>query len=233
MGLFDRVGNVMKGMLGKAVQELESQNVDALIVNMEEEIEKHKKEAEEQIIGIMTSAERIKIELAKAEKTLGAIRVRKESAVKVQDEELLVEILMMEQEAEADYNRIKAEYDTVDANVKKIKEDHKLFESEMRAKQRELEAMKSEAEMAKLKENMNALNTEYVGNSKGSELKEDMDRIRNIVDNKTARANAVESLGNESVEMKMRRLDANASRDAALAKAKELLGKKESDTPSA
>lgn len=230
MGLFTRVGNVLKGMVGQAVENLESQNLDALIANLEEEMEQHKRKAEEQVVAIMTNVEKMKMELAKAEKDLVAIRSKKETAIKAQDQELLVEILMMEQEAETNYQRINREYQAIEGNLQKIKEDHKLFESEMRAKKRELEAMQAESKMAQMKENINSLNSKYVGNSEAGELKEDMDRIRNIVDNKTARANAVEALGNDSVEMKLKRLDANKSREDALAKARELLGKKDDNS---
>jgi phage shock protein A len=51
-----------------------------------------------------------------------------------------------------------------------------------------------------------------------------MDRARDLVNKKTARANAVESLGDTNMEMKLKRLDMDSARDRAKARADALLG---------
>jgi phage shock protein A len=99
------------------------------------------------------------------------------------------------------------------AEVAKIREDYKLFESEMSAKLNELKTLKSQAKMAQLRENINSVNARYTSrsNTVGS-VNESMDRARELVNRKTARANAVESLGDTNMDLKLKRLDMNSAK---------------------
>ena len=132
---------------------------------------------------------------------------------------------MQEEEYQATYETHKATYDTAMAEVSRIREDYKIFESEMSAKLNELKTLKSQAKMAQLRENINSVNAKYTSknNTVGS-VNESMDRARELVNKKTARANAVESLGDTNMELKLKRLDMNSARDRARARAEAMLG---------
>jgi len=228
MGFFSRLGSLIRGFFGLFVGGIEDRNPELLFEDIKNQIERARKEAEQQIIEIQTNAELIKIEMKSAEKNLTAIRARAEAAQKQGDKDLLVEVLMQEEEYQATYEAHKATYENAMAEVARIREDYKIFESEMNGKLNELRTLKSQAKMANLRENINSVNAKYTSkdNRVGS-LNANMDRAREIVNKKTARANAVESLNDTNVEMKLKRLDMNSARERARARAEAMLGKEQ------
>lgn len=224
MGLFKRIGALIRGFFGLFVGGLEEKNPEALIEDIKNQIDKAKKEAERQIIEIQTSAELIKIEMKNAEKNLNAVKARVESAQRQGDKDVLVEVLMQEEEYQTTFEAHKATYDNAMADVARVREDFKIFESEMSAKFNELKTLKSQAKMATLRQNINNVNAKYTSkNNKVGNINEKMDRARDIVNGKTARANAMESLSGGNMEMKLKRLDINSARDRASARAEALL----------
>ncbi len=225
MGFFSRLGALIRGFFGSLLGGVEENNPELLFEDIKMQIDRARKEAEQQILEIQTNAEMIKIEMRNAEKSLFTVKARVEAAQKTGDKELLIELLMHEEEYQATYETHKATYDTAMAEVAKIREDYKIFESEMSAKLNELKTLKSQAKMAQLRENINSVNARYTSrnNTVGS-VNESMDRARELVNKKTARANAVESLGDTNMDLKLKRLDMNSARDRAKARAEALLG---------
>lgn len=225
MGLFSRLGQMFRGFFGLFVGNLEERNPEALFEDIKNQIDKARRQAEQQIIEIQTSAEMIKIEMKTAEKNLIAIKARVESAQRVGDKELLVELLVQEEEYQTVYETHKATYENAMVQVEKIREDYKIFESEMNGKLNELKTLKSQAKMANLRENINSVNAQYTSkNSRVGNVNDSLDRARDIVNKKTARANAVESLNQDNLDMKLKKLDMNSTRDRARARAEALLG---------
>lgn len=225
MGLFSRIGAVIRGFFGMFVGGLEERNPEALFEDIKNQIEKARKQAEQQIVDIQTNAELIKIEVKTAERNLNAVKARIEAAQRQGDKDLLVELLVQEEEIQTTYETQKNTYDNAMADVARIREDYKVFESEMTAKLNELKTLKSQAKMAKLKENINSVNAQYSsGSNKIGNLNDTMDRARDIVNKQTARANAVESLNDNNTEMRLKKLDMNSARDRARARAEAMLG---------
>jgi len=224
MGFFSRLGSLIRGFFGLFVGGIEEKNPEVLFEDIKNRIEKARKEAEQQIIEIQTNAELIKIEMKNAEKNLNAVRARVEAAQKQGDKDLLVELLIQEEEYQNTYETHKATYDKAMEEVARIREDYKIFESEMNAKLNELKMLKSQAKMATLRENINSVNAQYTSkNSKIGSVNESMERAREIVNKKTARANAIESLNDNNMEMKLKRLDMNSARERAKARAEAML----------
>jgi phage shock protein A len=216
---------LIRGFFGLFVGGVEERNPELLFEDIKLQIDRARKEAEQQILDIQTNAEMIKIEMKNAEKNLMAVKARVEAAQKQGDKDILIEILMQEEEYQATYDTHKATYDTAMAEVARIREDYKIFESEMNAKLNELKTLKSQAKMAQLRENINSVNARYTSkNNTVGNVNESMDRARELVNKKTARANAVESLGDTNMEMKLKRLDMNSARDRARARAEAMLG---------
>jgi phage shock protein A len=224
MGLFSRLGALMRGFFGLFVGGIEDRNPELLFEDIKNQIDRARKEAEQQIIEIQTNAEMIKIEMKNAEKNLNAVKARVEAAQRQGDKEMLVELLVQEEEYQTVFETHKATYDGAMAEVAKIREDYKIFESEMNTRLNELRTLKSQAKMASLRENINSVNAQYTSkNSKVGSVNESMDRARELVNKKTARANAVESLNDNNMEMKLKRLDMTSARDRARARADAML----------
>lgn len=224
MGLFSRLGAVVRGFFGLVVGGIEEKNPDLLFEDIKNQIEKTRREAEHQIVEIQTNAELIKIEMKNAEKNLSTVKMRIEAAQRQGDVDILVELLMQEEECQNVYETHKATYESAVTEVAKIREDYKFFESEMIAKLNEIKSLKTQAKMAQLKENINSINAKYTarGNKVGA-VNDSIERAREIVNRKTARANAVESLNTDNVDMKLKKLDLNSARERAKARAEALL----------
>lgn len=225
MGFFSRLGSLIRGFFGLFVGGLEENNPNLLFEDIKSQINKARKEAEQQIIEIQTNAELIKIEMKNAEKNLNAIKSRIEAAQRQGDKEMLVELLIQEEEYQTVYETHKATHDNAIKEVEAIRENYKVFESEMTTKLNELKTLKTQEKMAKLKENINSVNARYTSkNNSVGNINENMDRAREIVNKKIARANAVESLNDNNTELKLKKLDMNSARDRARARAEALLG---------
>jgi phage shock protein A len=224
MSIFKRLGAMLRGFFGLFVGGLEENNPDILFEDIKNQIDKARKEAEQQIIEIQTNAEMIKIEMKSAQRNLNAVKARIEAAQKQGEKDILVELLMQEEEYQTTFEAHKATFDNAMVEVAKIKEDYKIFESEMSAKLNELKTLKSQAKMASLRENINSVNAKYASkNNRVGSVNESMDRAREIVNRKTARANAIESLNDTNMEMKLKKLDMNSARDRACARAEAML----------
>lgn len=224
MGLFSRLGALIRGFFGLFVGGMEDRNPEALFEDIKNQIDKARRDAEQQIIEIQTNAELIKIEMKNAEKNLNALRARIEAAQKQGDKDILIELLVQEEEYQTVYEAHKATYDNAMTEVAKIREDYKIFESEMSARLNELKTLKSQAKMATLRENINSVNAQYTSkNNRVGSVNDNMERARDLVNKKTAKANAVESLNDTNMEMKLKRLDMNSARDRAKARAEALL----------
>lgn len=224
MGMFSRLGAVIRGFFGLFVRGIEEKNPEALFEDIKNQIEKARKKAEQQIIDIQTNAELIKIEMKTAEKNLAAVRARIDAAQRQGDKELLVDLLMQEEEYQTTFETHKATYENAMAEVSRIREDYKIFESEMNSKLNELKTLKSQAKMAALRENINSVNASYTSkNNLVGQVNENMERAREIVNRKTARANAIESLSDTNTELKLKRLDINSARERAKARAEAML----------
>lgn len=224
MGLFSRIGALIRGFFGLFVRGLEERNPDLLFEDIKNQIEKARKQAEQQIIEIQTNAEMIKIEMKNAEKNLNAIKARVEAAQKQGDKELLIDLLVQEEEYQTLYETHKATYENAMAEVSRIKEDYKIFESEMNAKLNELRTLKSQAKIARLRENINSVSAQYSSkNSRIGSVNESLERAREIVNRKTARANAIETLNENNLDLKLKKLDMNSARERARARAEAML----------
>jgi len=224
MGLFSRLGAMIRGFFGLFVRNVEERNPDALIEDIRNQIEMARKDAEKQIIDIQTNAELMKIETRKSEKELDMIRTRIQTAKRQGQKDLLVELLIQEEDVQTVYDANKQAVDTAIAEVDRIKSDYKIFESDMNRKLNELRTLKSQAKVASLREDINSANARYSArNNRISKVNESMDRARDMVNTKTARANAMESLGEMNMETKLRRLDADSARERAMARAEALL----------
>lgn len=224
MGLFSRLGQMIRGFFGLFVSGLEKSNPDAMFEDIKNQIEKARREANDQIIEIQTNAELIKVEMKQAEKNLQAVQARIESAKAAGDQDLLVELLMQEEELQQIYEAHKATYDNATADVTKIREDFKVFESEMTQKLNEVKSLKTQNKLASLKENINSINAKYTakGNRIGN-INDSLEKAREMVNEKTARANAISSLNEDNIDMKLKKLDINSARERAKARAEAML----------
>jgi len=215
---------MIRGFFGLFVRNVEESNPDALIEDIRNQIDLARRDAEKQIIDIQTNAELMKIETKKSEKELELIRTRIQTAKRQGQKDMLVELLIHEEDAQTVFDANTEAVTAALSEVERIKSDYKIFESDMNRRLNELRTLKSQAKVAGLREDINAANARYSSrSSRIGKVNESMDRARDMVNTKTARANAMESLGEMNSETKFRRLDADSARERAVARAEALL----------
>jgi len=215
---------MIRGFFGLFVRDIEDKNPDALIEDIRNQIDLARRDAEKQIIDIQTNAELMKIETKKSEKELDLVRSRIETAKRQGQKDLLIELLIQEEDVQTVYDANLEAVTAALGEVDRIKSDYKIFESDMNRRLNELRTLKSQAKVAGLREDINSANARYSSRSnRVSKVNESMERARELVNTKTARANAMESLGEMSMETKIRRLDADSARERAMARAEALL----------
>jgi phage shock protein A len=224
MGFFKRMGVMVRGFFGLFAGKMEEKNPDALFEDIKNQIEKSRKLAEQQIIDIQTNAEMIRIELRNSERSYNAVKSRIETAQRQGDKDLLIELLIQEEECQANFEAHKSTFDNAMKEVSRIREDFRVFEAEMNNRLNEIRSLKSQAKMAYFKENINSMNAAYTSrNNKIGSINNHMERAREIVNKKTARANAIESLNDVNMDLKFKRLDMDSARERARIRAEAML----------
>ncbi|MDD4496099.1 MAG: hypothetical protein PHV32_17455 [Eubacteriales bacterium] len=232
MGVFKRFATMIKGFFGKKVSQLEENNPDILLDDLKVKIEKTAKEAERQIIDIQTSAELMRIEMENSKTGLDRVNTRMNAARSKGDIDLMAELIMQEEDYRQDYEANREMYQKAMNETAKIKNDYKIFESEINSRITELKTMKSKAKIAALRENIINLNTKYSFKNKQLEdLNQSMEKAREVINIKTARANAYEMLSDGDIEMRLKRMDMATRREQAMQKAKALIELDEAHNP--
>jgi phage shock protein A len=226
MGLFKRLGDLIRGFFGSKLSRIEENNPDILLEELKSKIEKTARDAEKQIVEIQTTAELIRIEMENSKAGLDRITTRMEAAKSRGDIELLAELIIQEEDYRQAYEADKEMYNKAIDEVSRIRSDYKIFESEINARIAELKTLKSKAKIAELRENIVALNTKYSSKNKRLEdLNSSMEKAREVINIKTARANAYETLAEGDIELRLKRMDMAARRELAFSKARELIAR--------
>ena len=145
MGLFSRIGKVIRGFFGIFVSSLEKSNPDALFEDMKNEIDKARRDANDQIVEIQTSAELIKVEMKDSQRNLDTVRTQIDNAKNSGQQEILIELLMKEEELGSIHEIHRETYEKATAQAEKIREDFKIFESEMSQKLRDIKTLKTQS----------------------------------------------------------------------------------------
>ncbi len=224
MGVLSRFATMIKGFFGKGVDVLEEKNPDIFLNELKNQIEKTKQHAEKQILEIQTNAELIKIEMVNSKTSLDRINSRIEAAREQGDIDLLTELIVQEEDYLQSYELSRQMYEKAMGEVARIRDDYTVFEAEMNSRLTELKTMKSQAKIASLRENITALNAQYSnGNKQIDRLNENIDRARDVVNIKTARAKAMQSLNEEDVEMRLKKMDMGIRKKRAREKAENML----------
>lgn len=227
MGVFKRLGSLVRGFFSKITGKIEEKNPELLLEDARNKIERARKDAEKNIIEIQTNAELERLDMKNIEKNLENLRIQIEAAAEKNDRELLIELLIREEEEKNLYEIKKESHSLAVAEALRIRDEYKMFESEMNSWIAEIRALKSRARMAAIKESIAQLDKKYAGSfSRGfnnSEISDNMNKAREIVNLKNARADACQALREDTTEYKLKRLDASIRRERAIKRADEML----------
>lgn len=224
MGIFRRISSIIKGFFSVLVGRVEERSPEALFEDIKNKIEKTKKETEKQIIDIKTNAELIRMEIKNTEEALSNTNYKIEAAKMGGDKEILADLLILRDEQIINLEMYKTTYNHAHIEVSKIKDDYAIFNTEMKEKLNQLKTLKTQAKLASLKENINSINNRYTASTgKIGQINDSIERMREIINRKSARADAIESLNTEDTGLKIKKLEISAARERALKRAELIL----------
>ena len=199
MGLLRRIKSVARGFMGLFVSGIEEKNPDAILEDIKIQIEKAKKEAAKNIIQLQTNAEILKIENTELLHKIYEINEKIMYAQKMKNEEALTLLLIERDHANETLEQNKITYDQAVSEVYMLKNEYKNFERNMNNKLEDLKKIQNQAKLAELKSNILTLKEGFHGIDNTSEkVKESMEKAKKIINAKTARLNAINTLSYES-----------------------------------
>lgn len=224
MGIFKRMAGLVRGFFSKIVGSVEDNNPELVLQELNDLVERTRKGARDSIIRIQTDAELIKLEEQESKKRLEDVRTQIENAKNSRDLEVMTELLMREEEYLHEYEGNRAHYEKSIQEAAKVREEYSIFESEMNAKLSEIKSIKSRSRIASLRENIASLNSRQLsGSDTQSKLNNAMNKARDVVNTRTARANAYEAINDSDTNIKIRRLNVQERYKRARIKAVNML----------
>lgn len=216
MGFLERTGNLIRGLFEKTLGGLEENHADLLLEDVKNKMERARKQAERTLIDIQTNAELSRLDIRKKEQILEGIAVKITMATEKRDEALLTELLILQQQEEADLENLRQTHKEAVENALRVKEQYQLFEQEMRLRQQEIRSLKSKSQIASMKKEICRLEDTYSG-------AKELQKAERLVHRKKAEADAREQLQAESISCRLQKMDGEAMRERAKERAKLLL----------
>ena len=208
MGFLKRTGNIIRGLFEKIIGTIEENNSELLLEDVKNKIEKARKNAEKTLIEIQTNAELSRLGIRKREQILEGIGVKITMATAKRDKELLTDLLVLEEEEKIILEKERQTHKEAVENALKVRDEYKLFESEMKLRLEEIKNLKSKAKIASLKESIYKLDDTY------SHTKEFFN-AENIINKRKAVADAKEVIKEESIEHRLKKMDAQSLKERA------------------
>ena len=160
--------------------------------------------------------------MREADKKLADTRRKIQLAVKENNKELLVELLMREEEYENLYEERKQLYDAAVNEAIRIRDDFKQFENDMNMKLYELQTMRSQTKLVVLREQIQKIGNSYETASGGA-IKDRIDSLKSSLNTRCARIIATEQLNSADSGLRYKRLDYAAKKDRAALRATDIL----------
>ncbi len=209
MGLVGRFTGLVKAFFSKMVGRVEDRNPELVFQELNELVEKTRREVRNSIIRLQTDAELIKIEAQEAKQRLESVQRQIEAAKSACDVELMTELLIKEEECESEYENCRVSYEKSLQEATKVREEYKIFEAEMNSRLSEIKSIRSRSRIASLRADIAAITNGELRGGGGSlnRLNETIARVKESVNLRTAQANAIDSLSEDDTRLKLRRLD--------------------------
>ncbi len=220
MGILERIRALFSGMVHGTAHKLESNNPEWLIADGEERIRKTRKKAMEQLIEIQTWTEMIRLDMKEAEDDLVEIQDQISLATVKGDRDLLAGLILKQDDYQEYYRSKKYLFDSAVEEAKRIRDNYHRFEGEMNEKTRLLKNIKSQAKLAEIRGHILDLEETYNSNS---QLSENIDNLRFIINQQSARVMAAEQVERDRLSSRVKELEYNVKWNNALERASALL----------
>jgi len=230
MGFFARLGRLIRGFFSLFIGGLEEKNPHAMLEDLKNQLNAAKIRYQTTTANIITREKIAASKLQSAEKELEEIRQKIQAARQQNDRELALHLLIQEEHLEAAYNTALEAYNSIKAEADRAREEFANFQAEVEQKMSQIRQLKVQSDLADLKKEMNALRSAYATDSGAGKINEQLKQAEEIIQTKLAKEEAIAELGQNSLDSRLRSLNASMARRRAEEKLAKLFGDEPAQT---
>jgi len=224
MGLFDRLGRLIRGFFGLFISGLEEKNPKAMLEDLKNQLHEAKVRYNTTTANIIAREKVAKAKLISAQKELEECQRLIQEAKRQNNREMALQLLIQEENLQATLNTTQQAYEAIKIEADNARKDFENFQNEMFQKMSQIEQLKTQADLADLKKDMNALRSNYATDNGAGKINEGLKQAEEIIQGRLAKEDAISELGKNSVDAQMRDLRAAASKTRAEDKLAALFG---------
>jgi len=215
MGLFARLGRVIRGFFGLFVSRVEEKNPQAMLEDLKNQLNEARVRYNTTTANIIAREKVAAAKVKNAQKELDECRRMIQEAKRQNNREMALQLLIQEETLMATLETTQQAYEAIKAEADNARREFENFQNEMYQKMSQIQQLKTQADLAELKKEMNNLRSNFATEDGAGKISEGLKQAEEIIQTRLAKEEAIAELGKNSVEAQMRDLRASAARRRA------------------
>lgn len=230
--MFERLARLFRGFFGLFVSGLEEKNPKAMLEDLKNQLNAAKVRYNTTTANIIAREKVAASKLKAAEKELADCQRLVQEAKRQNDRELALQLLIKEETLNTQLETTRQAYEAIKMEADNARREFENFQNEMFQKMAQIEQLKAQADLASLKKEMNTLRSQYATDNGAGKINDGLRQAEEMIQGRLAKEDAISELGQNSIDTKMRNLQASAAKSRAEEKLAALFGD-EPATPAA
>lgn len=222
--MFERLARLIRGFFGLFVSGLEEKNPKAMLEDLKNQLNAAKVRYNTTTANIIAREKVAASKLKAAEKELTDCQRLVQEAKRQNDRELALQLLIKEESLSSQLDTTRQAYEAIKMEADNARREFENFQNEMFQKMSQIEQLKAQADLASLKKEMNTLRSQYATDNGAGKINEGLRQVEELVQTNLAKEDAISELGQNSIDTKMRNLQASAAKSRAEEKLAALFG---------
>jgi phage shock protein A len=222
--MFERLARLIRGFFGLFISGLEEKNPKAMLEDLKNQLNAAKVRYNTTTANIIAREKVAASKLKAAEKELADCQRLIQEAKRQNDRELALQLLIKEETLTAQLETTRQAYEAIKLEADNARREFENFQNEMFQKMAQIEQLKAQADLASLKKEMNTLRSQYATDNGAGKINEGLRQAEEMIQTRLAKEDAISELGNNSIDTKMRNLQASAAKSRAEEKLAALFG---------
>lgn len=222
--MFERLARIIRGFFGLFISGLEEKNPKAMLEDLKNQLNAAKVRYNTTTANIIAREKVAASKLKAAEKELSDCQRLVMEAKRQLDRELALQLLIKEETLTSQLDTTRQAYDAIKLEADNARREFENFQNEMFQKMSQIEQLKAQADLASLKKEMNTLRSQYATDNGAGKINEGLRQAEEMIQGRLAKEDAISELGNNSIDTKMRNLQASAAKSRAEEKLAALFG---------
>lgn len=222
--MFERLARLIRGFFGLFVSGLEEKNPKAMLEDLKNQLNAAKVRYNTTTANIIAREKVAASKLKGAEKELADCQRLVMEAKRQNDRELALQLLIKEETLSTQLDTTRQAYEAIKLEADNARREFENFQNEMFQKMAQIEQLKAQADLASLKKEMNTLRSQYATDNGAGKINEGLRQAEEMIQGRLAKEDAISELGQNSIDTKMRNLQASAAKSRAEEKLAALFG---------